>query len=378
MNRRPARIGPAQAIALVLATVALAQSAHASPLGPLPASYSGVWPCADCSGIRYQLNLFPGSAYMLATSYFRDGKDETFYDVGSFRLAADSSVLVLDTQDPKAHQFAIGDDGTLAKLDREGSSIASGLSYDLRREPAFVPIEPRLMLRGAYLYWADAAVFTECRSGLRFPVAPGGAAADLEKAFIAEKTAGESGKGKAKRTTQPASRGKRSKGSSGEPQPLVVTLQGRIASRPPAGLEGDRPTLIVERYIASFPNESCAARGVTHPLEGTRWVLTRLQTELIHLSPGQREPFMALESNAGRVTGFGGCNRFSATYKLAKGGKLTLGPIASTRMACFANDFESPFFQALGAVRAHRIADATLELLDGRGAVVARFEARDL
>lgn len=376
MNPRRSRLGPAQAIVLVLATVGLAPSARASPLGPLPASYSGVLPCADCSGIRYHVNLFPGGAYMLATSYFRDGKDETFYDVGSFRLAADSTVLVLDTQDPKAHQFAIGGDGTLSKLDREGSSIASGLSYDLRREPTFVPMEPRLMLRGAYLYWADAAVFTECRSGLRFPVAPGGAAADLDKAFLAEKTASQGNKGK--RAKNAASRTRRSKGSSGEPQPLVVTLQGRIASRPPAGLEGDRPTLVVERYLASFPNESCAARGVTHPLVGTRWVLTRIQTELVHLSPGQREPFMALESNAGRVTGFGGCNRFSATYKLAKGGKLTLGPVASTKMACFANDFESPFFQALTAVRAHRIVDATLELLDARGAVVARFEARNL
>ena len=162
-------------------------------------------------------------------------------------------------------------------------------------------------------------------------------------------------------------------------QPLVVQLQGRIASHPPAGMEGNHATLIVERFLSAFPGETCGARGVTHALEGTRWVLTRVGTEPVRLSTGQREAFITFDAKTSRVAGFGGCNRFAGSYVLdASGGRLKLGAVASTKMACMGRDFESPFLRALTNVASQRITDAHLELLDAAGVVVARFEARDL
>lgn len=338
-----------------------ARAASAAGLGALPAYYAGTLPCADCMGMRVQLNLYAGGGYMLATSYYRAGRDETFYDLGAYAVSADSSKLTLQARDSVGFQFAIRPDGSLRKLDRDGKEIGSSLPYELRREVGNV-FEPRLTMRGSYGYMADAATFVDCRSGLRFPIAPGSEAGELEKVFRAEAMKRDSLAGRT---------------NSAGGQPLVVQLQGRIASHPPAGMEGNHATLIVERFLSAFPGETCGARGVTHALEGTRWVLTRIGTEPVRLSTSQREAFLTFGKGS-RVTGFGGCNRFTGSYVLDGSSKLKLGAIAATRMACGGRDFETPLFQALANVASQRITDAHLELLDAAGVVVARFEARDL
>lgn len=53
-----------------------------------------------------------------------------------------------------------------------------------------------------------------------------------------------------------------------------------------------------------------------------------------------------------KVSGFSGCNRFTGTYEL-NSGKLSVGRLASPRMACAAGagaSLESPFLQGLGAI----------------------------
>jgi copper homeostasis protein (lipoprotein) len=364
-----------------------APAALAASLGPLPASFSGVLPCADCTGLRHHLNLYPDGGFVLALSYFRDGRDETFYDVGNYVLSADSLVLSLATHDPLGTRFSVRDRNLIRLLDREGQAIDSELDYDLRREPAFLPIEPRLMLRGSYSYMADAGVFTDCRSGMRFPVAPGPAAAELEQAYLAERAARERTLREAEQARR-GGRGRTSRRGTGEPgvvvaapatQPLLVAVNARIAARPPTGLEGDGPTLIVEHLLDAFPNETCGARGVTHRLEGTRWVLTRIGEAPVRLWPDQREIFITLGPE-GRVVGHSGCNRFGGSYAWDRSdsGRLTFGPSASTRMACVGPDYEARLFHVLDLTQGYRVSGAHLELFDAGGEVLARFEARDL
>jgi copper homeostasis protein (lipoprotein) len=375
--------------AATLLLAAFTSTAAARGLGRLPASFAGVLPCADCMGVRHQLNVFTDGGFILALSYFRDGRDETFYEMGWYSLNADSTALSLATHDPQGTRFTVQGDGSLRLLDRDGQRIDSGLNYELRREASLLPVEPRLMMRGSYTYMADAGVFTDCRSGMRFPVAPGSGAHELEKAYLEEqafqrakaRTAQQSGK----RDGSPAGRGRTAPGAGGsaaapEPQPLVVTLQGRIAARPPAGLEGDRSTLIVERFLEAYPNESCGARGVTHTLEGTRWVLTRLGSDPVRLGPKQREIFIVLDARSQRVSGHSGCNRFSGpfTFDRTDGGRLSFGPTVSTRMACTGPDHESRLYHALELTQSHRITGAHLELYGPAGDVLARFEARNL
>ena len=65
-------------------------------LGGLPATYLGVLPCADCEGIRHQINLLPGGAYMQRMTYFRDNRDESFYELGTWTLSRDGRTLAFD------------------------------------------------------------------------------------------------------------------------------------------------------------------------------------------------------------------------------------------------------------------------------------------
>ena len=364
-------------VAVLLALASADPATAASSLGPLPTSYSGMLPCADCAGLRHQLNLYPGGGYILALTYLRDRRDETFYEMGFFALDKDSTVLVLDPSASKPMQFSITRAGSLRKLDIEGREIESELEYDLRREPALLPLEPRLELRGSYTYMADAGAFTDCRSGLRFPVASGGASHVLESAFLAERTLRES---LAKSQTKASKQKGAPAPSALTPSPLVVTVHARVLSRPPAGVEGNKPMLFVERLLDTFPNESCGARGVIHPLEGTRWVLTRLGATPVRLAPKQRELMIGFDRTPGRVSGHSGCNHFSGTYTLRpeETGKLQLGALAGTRMACPEPNLETPFLQALSRVQGYRITGPHLELLDAAGAVLARFEERTL
>jgi heat shock protein HslJ len=129
--------------------------------------------------------------------------------------------------------------------------------------------------------------------------------------------------------------------------------------------------------VDCLPDESCGARGVTHDLEGTRWVLVRLGGVAVGPAADQREPFIALESKAQQVVGFAGCNRFFGAYTLT-GDRLGFGNLANTLMACPDMHIEDGLLKALGATARWRIGGAHLELLDATGRVQARFEARDL
>ena len=66
-------------------------------LGALPATFAGVLPCADCIGIRYEINLLAGRAYMQRATYLRDGHDQSYYELGAWSLADDGRTLVLES-----------------------------------------------------------------------------------------------------------------------------------------------------------------------------------------------------------------------------------------------------------------------------------------
>jgi copper homeostasis protein (lipoprotein) len=74
------------------------------------------------------------------------------------------------------------------------------------------------------------------------------------------------------------------------------------------------------------------------------------------------------------VTGSGGCNRMSGTYK-SSGDRLALSRMIGTMMACEKGmETEKAFMEALGRVQGWRISGRTLALLDGSDTEIARFE----
>ncbi len=321
-----------------------------SPLGGFPATFEGELPCADCPGIFYHLDLFEDGVFFLRTTYLGRGAGAITDTIGSWTLGTDERRLALfgDTETPIL--FRVVDPETLRKLDIEGRDIESSLNYDLRRKDAIGTIEPRLTMRGMYRYMADAALFDECLSGRRFQVAMEADNIALERAYLeAQRQPGEA---------------------------LLVSIQGRITERP--AMEGDALVLTVvpERFIGFWPGETCGARKTTSELFDTRWKLTRLGDEPIVLAENQRAPYLVLDSEDQRVSGFGGCNRLNGSFEI-EGQSITFGPMAVTKMACIpGGDTERAFLAALKKATSFHKTAHHLEFLDAEGTMVARFEAR--
>jgi heat shock protein HslJ len=87
--------------------------------------------------------------------------------------------------------------------------------------------------------------------------------------------------------------------------------------------------------------------------------------------------WIVLDAGSKRVSGSGGCNRVSGTYRIGDG-TLRFGPLVSTKMACDDLDVETAFLRALEATRTYRVRGRTLDLFDGAGDRVARLEAQGL
>jgi heat shock protein HslJ len=286
----------------------------------------------------------------LRTTYIGRGDNANFDDIGSWVVSSDRNIIILKGGREAPEMFAIKDRDTLRKLDIEGHEMMSSLNYDLRRTKSVEPLEPRLTMRGMYRYFADAGLFTECLTRRKWPVAQEKDNAALESAYVkARLTSGEE---------------------------LLVNLEGQIAMRPKMEGKGAQPTLVVERFIGVAPGETCAARFSSAPLENTYWKLTRLSDKPVTVAPRQREPHFVLDSKTRRITGSGGCNRFTGIYQRS-GDRLTFGKMAMTFMACSEGmETERDFVAALEQVNSWKIFGEHLELFDATGAFLARFEAR--
>ncbi len=328
------------------------QKASIDPPLILPASFSGVLPCADCPGIRYQLDLFRDGVFFLRMIYLGRGEAATYDDIGRWVVASEGKTLVLHGGREPPAMFAIQGHDRLRKLDLAGREIKSSLNYDLLWTGAFQPIEPRLAMRGMFRYMADAGLFTECLTGWTLPVAQEAGNSLLEAAYL------------------------KARGQPGEE--LLVNLEGRIAARPEMEGECTQPTLVVDRYIGVWPAETCEAKTTTASLENTYWKLTRLGDQPVQVATEQHEPHMILQSKSHRIAGSGGCNRLIGGYDL-EGERLVFGQLATTQMACPQGmDTEDAFLAALGRVRTWGILGQHLELYDAVDNLLARFEARHM
>lgn len=321
--------------------------AGASALGTLPATYTGVLPCADCPGIEHHLDLFPDHAYYLRRVY-RGRGDGRFDEIGAWEVSAAGRTLVLHGEREERLRFAIKDAKTLTLLDREARPIVSSAKHDLARASSFEPVEPRLALRGMFRYMADAANFEECLTRRKIPVLTQGDYLALERTYT---------------------RTRREPGAA-----ILVTLQGRIVER--VGMEGPRrPSLLVERFAGIWPGETCGVRFATERLQNTYWKLVRLRDEPVLVVENQREPHIILRTDGQRVAGSGGCNRLLGGYRI-EGNRIEFGKLAVTLMACPAGmEREQSFLGALGEAVSWRVLGSHLELFDAGGARLARLEA---
>ena len=334
---------------------------HAS-IGELPASFAGRIPCADCPGIDVRLNLFPDGSYFQSMTYLE--RDFTYDDIGRWDArpslnGTDQNVIELRGEGEQPTLIGISGDGDAVQLlDAEGREITSGMNYTLRRTPEFERIEPRLTMSGMYRYMADAALFTECRIGLRFPVSMEADNIALETGYLAVRE---------------------------EPgEEVLVTLEATIALRP--AMEGDalEPALVPDRFIEARPGATSrdaetgrheVGAGEAAPIEDITWRLVSLHGAGVSAPIAERAPSLMLDADDRHASGATGCNLFGGSYTLS-GDELSFGMLVSTRMYCDGvMDQEADFTRALESTRGWQLENGVLLLTDADGEVLARFEA---
>lgn len=315
-------------------------------MSSLPATFSGTLPCADCPGIDLHLNLLPDGVYMLRQAY-QDRDGGPFFDIGRYLHSSDGREVILHggREAPKRFERVGADE--LRLLDRDGQRIESELNYSLSRQPAFQALEPRLLLRGQYRYMADAGIFRECLTGLKMPVATEGDNRALQEAYLA---------------------------AQGEPgEEMMIGLEGQLAQRMPMEGPGPVRTLVPERFIGVWPEQSCPSPIQLATLKNTYWRLTLLGSEGVLRVQNQREPHLVFHED-GRVAGSDGCNTVSGAY-ITAGSKVTLSRLASTRKACLKGmEQAEQFLDTLDTITSYRIIGQHLEMQDGSGKLQLRFE----
>jgi len=222
----------------------------------------------------------------------------------------------------------------------------SSNAADEKREPP--PPSGTMSLQGMYTYMADAGSFMDCATREQWPVAHEADNATLEREYLEAKIA-------------PGA-------------PLLVTVEGGLDLRPKVDGRGKVTTLIVGRFVRSWPRETC---GGMEPitLEDTTWALLELNGKTITVTVNDKAPYLELNSNKASAYGFGGCNRFFGSYETS-GRSLTFGAMGATRMACPEGmDQEQELFTVLGSTTRYEIHGSKL-LLFADKVLVARLEAR--
>ena len=323
------------------------QTASRSFPGSLPAAFVGDLPCADCPGVRHTVVLHPDQAFIYRMTYLErgeGGKGADFDDVGRWSLSADGRTLTLAGGREQPAMFAVQSADTLRKRDVSGRPIQSALNYDLTRAAGAEAVEPKLLLRGMYSYMADAGVFAECLTGWRLPVAAEADNVALERGYLA------------------AAR------NPGEP--VLVTVEGRVAMRPPMEGTGLRRSLVPLRFVAARPGERCEpgrSGAEMPPLDGTSWQLTSASIPVALAGDPAR---VTLKFTSGRISASSGCNMGTGSYSL-EGNALATGPLAATRMACppALAAWEDAFFEFLAARPAASLEGDELVLVSAGGSL---------
>ncbi|EGF90091.1 META domain protein [Asticcacaulis biprosthecium C19] len=92
----------------------------------------------------------------------------------------------------------------------------------------------------------------------------------------------------------------------------------------------------------------------------------------------QRQVYMEVNAEAGRVGGSGGCNTFGGSAILQTGDRVRFSDVVSTKMACMQGmEVEQAFFDVLSRADNYSLNGNSLSLNKARMAPLARFEAKD-
>ena len=212
-----------------------------------------------------------------------------------------------------------------------------------------VPAEPARRMIGEFVYFADAATFTECGTNDSYPVAMEAAYLDAERGYL---------------------------DAQAEPMaPVAVVLEGEIAKR--EGMEGgEHDMLIIDRLAGFVPGLTCERAMADSDVENTYWRILSIAGNVLENTLAEREPHIILRPSEGAFTSTVGCNTINGSYTVA-GSALSLGAGPMTMMACPPplDEIERAWTQGIATVGEAIVTGPSMELLTAEGVPVAFLEA---
>ncbi|MBA6152096.1 META domain-containing protein [Gelidibacter maritimus] len=108
---------------------------------------------------------------------------------------------------------------------------------------------------------------------------------------------------------------------------------------------------------------------------GTKWVLTKLNGDVLNLSKTELEqPYIKLSSKDNGIGGNGGCNSFGGTYILKDNQQIEFSQMMATMRYCEGSSIENVFMSNLKKAVSYTITDGELTFVDENGYILASFE----
>lgn len=342
-------------VEIVMVSVPIPESEQAGALGVhglrLPATFTGTLPCADCNGIEYHLDLWPDQIYHIRREWLGRDTESRVDEVGRWHADPARDAIVLLNGSEELQRWKVLGPDRLRLLDLEGNPIESALPYELSSDGRLIETDLEGMFIGGMMtYMADAALFEECLTGRRYPVAMEEDYLALERAYL-----------------------------SAAPRPgaeLYVHVVGSLAMRP--AMEGqDRRSLVVDRILRTRPGVSCERRNQDPQVSNTYWRIESLRGQDVTGLPDRRDPYIVLhEGPDSRFSATVGCNQMSGGYEL-ESERLAFNVGASTMMACPQplDAMEQMLVEVLGEVQEYLAQGESLTLLDKNGEAIGQLAA---
>lgn len=314
-----------------------------------PSSWSGRIPCADCEYIETAVTLYPDGEFRSQGIYHgaRGIGDTVFTDFGRWSHTAGGTRLSVRGSADVPGQFVVAPDGALRMLDPDGNEIRSQLNYTLNAVEPMVQVMHPTRLTGAFAMASTGATFTECGSGLQYPVASTGAYAAVAAAYRQSGVASSI--------------------------PVPVRVRAHLEDGPSGG-SADR-TIVIDSLSQLDRTAGCAAMEFPAQLAGAPWRLALVRTDNGTLAaPPTSEAEFRWDRTTTRLSGNAGCNRLTGTAAL-RGTLLIASDVGVTRMQCPEADvmaLERSMLEWLASPLALRLSADTLVWQLGP-AEVARF-----
>ncbi len=308
-------------------------------------TFYGTLPCADCSGIRYELTLGDEGAYVQSSQYL--GKSTTvLVDSGTYSVEQDSILRLDGSSDAGMNRWVVAG-GTLRMLDQSGAAIESDLAdrYVLSSErpnesPDAAPLEADFKATGNEPFWSLTIDFNrqmrlKTLNGLEI-ITPVPEVTYPQEGMTEWNAATEAGE-----LVVTVTRAKCQDTMSGDSSDYQVQVRVVV------GNKGEKTYLGCGNYQGNYRLNN-------------RWLLSSVNGK--PTDAGSEAPYLKFQLAENRVSGFGGCNRFTGSVDL-KDSTLEFGALASTKMACPTLNDEATFLRALSEQRlSFRIAERQLRL----------------